>query len=288
MEMVVNEPDPKRRPPLSSASASSTSSLKRSTSLDSSSLHSTTPPNIDMYLGNPMVNSSDDSVVSVFSDAAADDDDYYDDHDENDDGTDNLDAAANTSTNSSAPLPVPPQSALDEFVDEWTRTSIGDPSSLDPDSTVGSFDWDDTIGRVDDLDDEEVEEELQQRKQSEQKPQSAKPPKAPKRNSDSEQKKRYQYQICLFIQMQLCTHLTLQDYLRKRPPSTPENELLLNAFSAFRQILLGLNHIHERGIIHRDLKPGNIFVDVDGIFKIGDFGLSKLVDQVRSDAAASS
>jgi len=78
--------------------------------------------------------------------------------------------------------------------------------------------------------------------------------------------------------MQLCTPITLADFIRNRPKSTLEQQLLLNAFAAFRQILLGLNHVHEKGIIHRDLKPGNIFVDKDGVFKIGDFGLSKLLD----------
>ncbi len=45
----------------------------------------------------------------------------------------------------------------------------------------------------------------------------------------------------------------------------------------FRQILAGLQALHER-IVHRDVKPENIF-DRDGILKIGDFGLSRFIDQ---------
>ncbi len=47
-----------------------------------------------------------------------------------------------------------------------------------------------------------------------------------------------------------------------------------------REIAKGLNYLHDSGIVHRDLKPGNIFYE-DGQVKIGDYGLSKVINTSR-------
>ena len=35
-----------------------------------------------------------------------------------------------------------------------------------------------------------------------------------------------------------------------------------------------MGYLHKRGIIHRDIKLENIFLDNEGVVKIGDFGVS--------------
>ncbi|KAG0687804.1 ATP-dependent RNA helicase dbp4 [Pichia californica] len=41
------------------------------------------------------------------------------------------------------------------------------------------------------------------------------------------------------------------------------------------QMLHGINYIHSKGILHRDLKADNLLLEVDGVLKISDFGISK-------------
>jgi serine/threonine protein kinase len=105
-----------------------------------------------------------------------------------------------------------------------------------------------------------------------------------------QRKQAYRYEICLFIQMQLCHPATLADYIRERNRQIPESDhdrRIGPALDIFSQIASGLAHVHTHGIIHRDLKPANIFASKDGMsIKIGDFGLSKCTALSPTAAAA--
>lgn len=42
------------------------------------------------------------------------------------------------------------------------------------------------------------------------------------------------------------------------------------------EVVLGVEHLHNRGIVHRDLKPDNLLIDQKGHLKLTDFGLSRM------------
>jgi serine/threonine-protein kinase len=44
------------------------------------------------------------------------------------------------------------------------------------------------------------------------------------------------------------------------------------------QIARGLAAAHERGIVHRDVKPGNIMIAANGVVKLLDFGVARILD----------
>lgn len=51
----------------------------------------------------------------------------------------------------------------------------------------------------------------------------------------------------------------------------PEHQII----DWFTQICLALKHIHNKKILHRDIKSGNIFLTINGLVKLGDFGIAK-------------
>jgi len=106
-----------------------------------------------------------------------------------------------------------------------------------------------------------------------------------RQQSKKKQDNSYKYHICLFIQMQLCKPSTLADWIKNRNKAKNpaiHHKRYLDASSMFKQISSGLAHVHSKGIIHRDLKPANIFQSVeDDTFKIGDFGLSKMLQSAN-------
>ena len=85
-----------------------------------------------------------------------------------------------------------------------------------------------------------------------------------------------------FIVMEYVEGPTLGERLERG--SIPESELA----GLGMQLAKGMIAIHGARLIHRDLKPGNLKVTPDGVLKILDFGLAKLLHDESGSAAGSS
>ena len=60
----------------------------------------------------------------------------------------------------------------------------------------------------------------------------------------------------------------------------PESQIL----DWFVQLCLALKHVHDRKILHRDLKSQNVFLTANGMVKLGDFGIAKVLRNTKEFA----
>lgn len=89
-----------------------------------------------------------------------------------------------------------------------------------------------------------------------------------------------EYQDVHFMVQELVEGAPLDRYIDSPDGTLPEDK----ARSLMVQIAKALEYLEQHHLIHRDVKPGNIYVSNDGVAKLGDFGLSRLVDDTGQTA----
>jgi serine/threonine-protein kinase len=83
-----------------------------------------------------------------------------------------------------------------------------------------------------------------------------------------------------FITMELMEGQPLNAVLQQRGRLTPKAAAWVGQHAA-----TGLAYAHERRIVHRDVKTANLFVTRERSLKVMDFGLAKMVEEVRRRAS---
>jgi DNA-binding response OmpR family regulator len=89
-----------------------------------------------------------------------------------------------------------------------------------------------------------------------------------------------EYQDVHFMVQELVEGTALDSHLHEEGGKLEEAK----ARRYMMHIAEGLVYLDGKGLIHRDIKPGNIYVSHDDVAKLGDFGLSRLADDVGQTA----
>jgi serine/threonine protein kinase len=79
-----------------------------------------------------------------------------------------------------------------------------------------------------------------------------------------------------YLTMEFLEGMPLDAILKKRGKLSPKDAVRMGI-----QISTGLQFAHERGIVHRDIKTANLFFTDSKLVKVMDFGLAKMVEEVR-------
>lgn len=79
----------------------------------------------------------------------------------------------------------------------------------------------------------------------------------------------------LFLIMEFVDGEPLSSYLDKMGGAVEEDL----AIEITKQVVSACSHAHQNGIIHRDIKPANIMVTNEGVVKILDFGIAKMMSE---------
>jgi serine/threonine-protein kinase len=83
-----------------------------------------------------------------------------------------------------------------------------------------------------------------------------------------------------YIVLELIRGKSVREWLQQGPIPPPQ------VFAVMHGVLQALDYAHKQGVVHRDMKPENVLISDEGLVKVADFGIARLIDEPGAASTA--